>query len=307
MTAALGRSPASSRLSNALRSRTGYRVGVVVLLSRVVPVAAIAAILFLVACAGASAPADLKPDAPLPAALRFDRPVVLLGEVHDNAEQHALRLRAFRAWLVTGARPALAMEQFDRPQQAAIDRELAKTPRPSADALIAAAQGSPGWHWPYYKPFIELALAHRLPILAANVPREQARAVMRQGLQAQGFDPLVPPDVLQQLTGEIEASHCGQLPPGLAPQMALSQVARDQFMAQLLTQHAHRGVLLLAGNGHVRTDVGAPYWLNAATRQRSLAIGVLEQGDTSTAFDRLLFTAPQPRPDPCAGMAPVRR
>ena len=276
-------------------------------LTRAFQVAALAAIWLSAACAGAPLQADLKPDVPLPAALRFDRPVVLLGEVHDNAVQHALRLRAFRAWLGSGARPALAMEQFDRTQQAVIDRELSQTPRPSADALIAAAQGSPGWHWPYYKPFIELALAHGLPILAANVPREQARAVMRQGLQAQGFDPLVPPAMLQQLAGEIEASHCGQLPPGLAPQMALSQVARDQFMAQLLNQHAHRGVLLLAGNGHVRTDVGAPYWLDAATRQRSVAIGVLEQGDTSTAFDRRVFTAPQPRPDPCAGMAPVRR
>jgi len=233
--------------------------------------------------------------------------VVLLGEVHDNAEQHALRLRAFRAWLATGARPVLAMEQFDRQHQAAIDQALAQSPKPTAQALIAAAQGGSGWHWPHYEPFIDLALQHGLPIVAANVPREQARAVMRQGLQAHGFDPAVPTAVLQQLTGAIEASHCGQLPPGLAPQMALAQVARDQFMAQVLTAHAHRGVLLLAGNGHVRTDVGAPRWLDAATRQRSLAVGVLEQGDTTTAFDRIVFTAPQPRPDPCAGMAPVRR
>ena len=244
---------------------------------------------------------------PLAAALRFDRPVVLLGEVHDNAEQHALRLRAFRAWLATGARPVLAMEQFDRTHQAAIDQALARTPRPSADALIAAAQGSTGWHWPHYKPFIELALQHGLPIVAANVSRDEARAVMRQGLQAHGFDPSVPPAVLHPLTADIEASHCGQLPPGLAPQMALAQVARDQFMAQVLTAHAQRGVLLLAGNGHVRTDLGAPRWLDAATRRRSLAIGVLEQGDSTTAFDRIVFTAPQPRPDPCAGMAPVRR
>jgi hypothetical protein len=46
-----------------------------------------------------------------------DRPWCLLGEVHDNAAQHALRLRAFEALLATGARPALAMEQFDRNRQ----------------------------------------------------------------------------------------------------------------------------------------------------------------------------------------------
>jgi uncharacterized iron-regulated protein len=35
--------------------------------------------------------------------------VVLLGEVHDNAAQHALRLRAFEALLAKGARPVLAL------------------------------------------------------------------------------------------------------------------------------------------------------------------------------------------------------
>jgi hypothetical protein len=43
---------------------------------------------------------------PAPAPLRFTQPVVLLGEVHDNAAQHALRLDAFRAALAAGARPA---------------------------------------------------------------------------------------------------------------------------------------------------------------------------------------------------------
>jgi len=43
------------------------------------------------------------------AELHFERPVVLLGEVHDNAAQHALRLRAFEARLATCARPALVM------------------------------------------------------------------------------------------------------------------------------------------------------------------------------------------------------
>ena len=67
----------------------------------------------------------------------------------------------------------------------------------------------------------------------------------------------------------------------------------------MVERNAQRGVLLLAGNGHVRTDVGAPRWLSAATRARSEAVGVLEDGDPTTAFDRLAFTPAQPRPDPC--------
>ena len=238
--------------------------------------------------------------APANAPLQLRQPVVLLGEVHDNAAQHALRLEAFKSLLDGGARPALAMEQLDRDKQPALDALLAG-PSPGADAVIAAA-GGPSWNWAFYRPFIALALQHRLPIVAANVPRAEARRVMQEGLAATGFDATVPEPVLRAHRADIEASHCGMLDAATAGRMALAQVARDQFMARVLQQHAARGVVLLAGNGHVRTDVGAPLWLGPAVRQRSEAIGVLEQGDGSTAFDRRVFTAAQERPDPCERM-----
>jgi len=231
--------------------------------------------------------------------LVFDRPVVLLGEVHDHPQQHALRLAAFDRWLAQGARPALLMEQLDAPRQAQIDAARAA----GADAAaLARAAGGPGWHWPFYEPFIERALRFGLPIVAVNVPRDVARHVMRDGLAAQGFDPAVPEPVLATLAAQIEASHCGMVNARLARSMALAQVARDQQMARAVEANAPRGVLLLAGNGHVRTDVGVPRWLTPATRARSLAVGVLEDGDTTADFDRVVLTPPHPRPDPCAAM-----
>lgn len=242
------------------------------------------------------------PPQPLPGPLQQLRPVVLLGEVHDNAAQHALRLRAFEALLAGGARPVLALEQFDRALQPAVDRLLAQTPRPDADAVIAAGGGS-GWNWAFYRPFVTLALQHGLAIVGANVSRDEARAVMRQGLTATGFDARVPDDVLKAIASDIEGNHCGAIDNATARRMALAQVARDQFMARIAEAHADRGVLLLAGNGHVRTDLGVPRWLSPATRQRSLAIGLLEPGDRSDTFDRHVFTAAQQRPDPCAAFA----
>lgn len=254
----------------------------------------VAAVAALAAC---STTAPSQPSRPLQLRL----PVVLLGEVHDNAEQHALRLAAFEALLARGARPVLAMEQFDRTQQPVIDRLLAQQPRPEAQALVAAA-GGPGWHWPHYQPFIEAALKHGLPIVAANVGREEARRVMREGLAATGFQPEVPEPLMAQQAAAIEASHCGLLDAATARRMALAQVARDQFMARVLETHSARGVVLLAGNGHVRVDIGAPHWLPPAVRARSEAIGMLEAGDTQAAYDRRYFTAAQERPDPCEKM-----
>lgn len=232
------------------------------------------------------------------------QPVVLLGEVHDNAAQHALRLRAFEELLARGARPALLMEQFDRERQGDIDRLRAQRPPPDADALIAAATAPrDGWNWAFYKPFVSLALQYGLPIVAANVSRDDARAVIREGLAARGFDAAVPADIETAITQEVLDSHCGMLDEPTARRMTRAQVARDQFMASAVEAHAERGVVLLAGNGHVRIDIGVPRWLSPGTRSRSEAIGVLESRDDAQGlFDRVVFTAPQPREDPCAAM-----
>ena len=247
----------------------------------------------------------IRPTSPV-----ITRPVVLFGEVHDNAAQHALRLQAFEALLRTGARPALLLEQFDRERQPAIDRARASTPAPDAADIILAGSGAPAsdtrsWNWPFYQPLIALALTHELPIIAANVSRDDARRVISGGLGANGFDSVVAPEILRVQSAAIEGSHCGMLNSAQAQRMAGAQVARDQFMARQVEAHAQRGVVLLAGNGHVRSDVGVPRWLTPATRAKTESIGMLEADDSGHAesegaFDRVLLTPRQARMDPCA-------
>ena len=280
---------------------------------------------------------------------RLDAPLLLLGEVHDNAAQHALRLRALQAVIDRGARPALLLEMVDRERQAAIDtvqRPFATkgtvstastatatatntgistsaaiatvtTPATPAtasddralasrvDALIDAAGRSAGWHWPFYRPYLRLALQHRLPIVAANVSRADARRVIQLGLGATGFQTEVPADIARAQALAIEDSHCGAIDAAMAARLANAQVARDQFMAGLIAAHADRGVVLLAGNGHVRRDIGIPRWLAPDLRGRSHAVGYLETGDDSAAaYDEVVYVAPQVRPDPCADLRP---
>lgn len=236
------------------------------------------------------------------------RNVVLLGEVHDNAAQHAMRAQALRRWLESGARPTLLMEQFDRERQGELDRALAQ-PGASADAVIAAAgavstRPGQGWQWPFYRPYVALAIEYRLPIVAANVSRADARRVVSEGLQALGFDPNVPADVAVVQASDIADSHCGLLDSADAQRLAVAQVARDQFMARMIERAAPHAVVLLAGNGHVRSDVGVPRWLTPATRRRSVAIGLLESDASAEGarFDVALTTPEQPRADPCEAM-----
>ena len=79
-------------------------------------------------------------------------------------------------------------------------------------------------------------------------------------------------------------------------------------MARVVEAHAARGAMLLAGNGHVRTDLGVPGWLAPATRVRSVSISMLKASRMLDAspYDTVVATPAQPRPDPCEGLVMPR-
>jgi uncharacterized iron-regulated protein len=271
----------------------------------------------LVPATGAPAALAAEPQA-LADAMR-GVPVVLLGEVHDNAAQHALRAEALARLIAAGARPAIAFEQLDRERQADVERARRERPR-DVDWLIAQAAGWDGWDWSLYRPFLRLALDNDLPIVAANLSRTDASRVIREGYGAAfdasaraalGLD-AVPADLLAAHEREVDVGHCGLMPAAMLAPMARAQLARDAALATAIAPHAARGVVLLTGNGHARRDLGVPRWLAPELRARALSIGLLEPAALADlpagAFDRVVRTTAAPRTDPCealkARMAP---
>lgn len=239
-------------------------------------------------------------------------PIWLLGEVHDSPRAHRARWRDLAQRVEAGWRPTLVMEHFDRERQA----ELQAAMDACADApCVVQRAGGPGWDWPLLSPVLTLALQYRLPVVAGNVSRTDAARVVREGVQA-----ALPTAVMQgfglpgSLTSEVQAAqvqavdegHCGQLPAALLPRMAQAQVARDVWMAHQLLQHARQGVVLLAGNGHVRRDVGVAHWLRQAGGPAAWAVGYEEEGVPVPArrYVQLRRVAPHARPDPCATWRP---
>lgn len=266
--------------------------------------------------AGAAPAIQLKPT---PAALEhvmLGRWVILLGETHDNAVQQALRISALRQFVASGARPALALEQFDLDRQADIDRARRERPRDAA-YLIDRAGADPGWNWNYYRPFVELALQYDLPIVAANLSRNDAMRVAVEGwsalFDAETRDQLkldrLPADLHQKQLQAVRTGHCNLLPAGQEEPLARAQVARDIIMARAIRPYLGTGVVLLAGNGHVRRDIGVPRWIPDDWRKNAISIGLLERNETpgpsqpNEEFDAYLMTDPAERTDPCAELA----
>lgn len=264
---------------------------------------------------------------------------VLLGELHDNVAQHRLRLR----WLeeLADVHPfALALEQLDADRQEALDRareteRVRETdhardsdPRdarsvsasdPASRARRVAQAGGfdfDGWNWDLYRPAIELALRRGLPLVAANLsPADTTRVRERR-------EPAAPPppgwgdDESEAMRESIRQGHCGLLPERVVEAMAVAQRTRDARIAQALADaHVRTGlpVVLLAGNGHLRLDIGVPRHL-AALRpgDRIVSIAFLERADARDEaesvgagrmpFDLVVRTPAQPREDPCAAL-----
>ena len=233
---------------------------------------------------------------------------VLMGEVHDNPDGHRQRLEDLQALVAKGWRPALLMEQFDRERQEDLDR--AQQACANAACVVDLA-GAKGWDWPLYHPLIEFALQQRLPLVAANVSRADARRIARENFAA-GLDPETIADFgLDQPLPEflylaqkeaIDAGHCGKLPAAALPGMVSAQVARDVWMSKVMLEHGQRGAVLIAGNAHVRRDIGAGYWLtvrlNASGAQGLRAVGYLESAP-GPGFDEVRRIRAHARADPC--------
>lgn len=248
---------------------------------------------------------------------------VLLGERHDNPDHHRGQAALLRSLIEAGRRPAVVFEMFTLEDGPAIARHLAAAPRDARGLADAVNWQRSGWpDWSHYEPIAQAALDAGLPIVAANLTPATARALARgqwaalpDGLaERYGLDRPLPGGAQAALTEEIHRAHCGHLPVDRLDGMVLAQRARDAMLADRMLTAGADGAVLIAGAGHVRTDLGVPLYLRARAPHASVAaVGSFEVEDARTApahyaadfggrlpFDWVWFTPRPDRGDPCA-------
>ncbi len=234
---------------------------------------------------------------------------VLLGETHDNPDHHRLQAWVLAALAAEGRRPVVAFEMIDRDQAESLATHLAAHPDDAAGLGAALGWSERGWpDWAIYRPIAEVALAHGLPLRAADVARQTQRDVGRRGLdaltarrrRALGLDEPLPPALSESLRRELMAAHCDLLPEAALDPMAQVQRLRDAVMADSLAAAApdSKGpVVLIAGRGHVRADRGVPWYLRRRLPEAGiLTVGIFEVADESHKWRNYLPDVPAGAP-----------
>lgn len=229
-------------------------------------------------------------------------PAILLGEQHDQNSHHRWEAATVRHLAAQGQLAALVIEMAPA---GGSTRQLATSA--SDEAVKAALQwtqggGADGWPWRDYGPVVMAAVQAGVPVLGGNLPRAQ----MKQAMGNARYDKHLPPAGWALQLDAIQQGHCGLLPESQFAPMARIQLARDESMAKV-TEYAVREltqpgqtVLLVAGRGHVRSDIGVPTWLPVDLKQK-VAIAQSDKAQTAINLtaDKLVTLPGTVTPDPC--------
>jgi uncharacterized iron-regulated protein len=236
---------------------------------------------------------------------QFD--VIVLGEVHRHAGVHHAQMAFFRELHARHPAMSLSMEQFERDQQPVLDEYIAGKIGENTMASRIELWANYGTS---YRPLVEYAKEHKLPVIAANAPAMVVRCV---GMEGPSFLARMKPEQRGWAAVDLnlqdgpyrnkfmgfatgDAGHGGdpnakpgekRTPSEQAVRAFAAQVTRDDTMAESIAQHLQknpgRKVVHLTGHFHSDAFLGTVERLKL--RMPTIKIAVVtpvESGDAPT-------------------------
>lgn len=208
-----------------------------------------------------------------------DTDVIIVGELHGHQGIHRFQADLL-AQLLSQPRPlALAMEQFSRDNQDAVNRYLAG--KMGEDAFIKESNAWPSYRSDY-RALVTLAKEADIEVIAANAPRHIVRCIAQEGVD---YLQRLPANergwVAKQLTLTDDAykarfmvnRHHGQAP---SEQQFAAQTTWDDTMAESITQylqlHPKHSVLLTVGRFHIAEGLGTVQRLQQRNAELNIAL-----------------------------------
>lgn len=196
--------------------------------------------------------------------------VVFVGEIHLHPGNHIAQMSLFRGIHGQAGNVTLSMEQFERDTQPILDDYLAGR---IGESILTDRARAWGNYAASYRPLVEYAKEHGLPVIAANAPAQLIRCVGREG---PSFLARIKPEQRALAAADIDltdgaykakfmafaggdAGHGDAAGPGANEQALRSfaaQVTRDETMAESIAAHLARnpGRKVVHLTGHFHSD-----------------------------------------------------
>lgn len=256
-------------------------------------------------------------DAPMLVRKMAQTRYVLLGEKHDNPDHHRLQAFVLEQLQAADALASVSFEMLDSSQQASLASVDSAALASSAALKTHLSWDEQGWEWDFYGPMLYASLRAGLAVRAANISREEVLAVYGAE-DSEAIRGILNAAQIRRLNQEIDESHCGMLAESQFAAMVRVQRTRDATMAQSLRESASDiagARVLIAGNFHVRRDLGVPNYLPAKTDDvLSLAFvevnpesvdprDYLDASAQTLPYDYLWFTPAVDVEDYCAALS----
>jgi len=197
-----------------------------------------------------------------------DARVVLVGETHTRYDHHLVQLEILTQLYQKSPRLALGVEWFQQPYQQHLDAYV--TGEITEEEMLHLTDYFERWRYDYrlYRPIIQYAREHEIPIIALNASRELSRALGKSG-----FDDL-PAELKAQLPGSYDWSdkeyekrlrsafeehpeYSGEFEDFLRGQLTWDESMAERA-AQYLEDNPETRMLILAGSGHIAYGSGIP-------------------------------------------------
>jgi uncharacterized iron-regulated protein len=194
--------------------------------------------------------------------------LVFIGEVHDNPEHHLIQVQILQALTARHGPLTVAMEFFQKPQQAIIDRYMAGESTESE--FLKEVNWKKQWSFDYsfYRPLLLAVREHKGKILAINAPNDIVRKVARSGLNSLDSDErsLLAKDIdlgneehrafLQDVYEQDAHSGLANFEYFYEAQCVWEDTMAENIAASL--EGADETLVVLTGNGHIINKIGIP-------------------------------------------------
>lgn len=211
------------------------------------------------------------------------RDVVLLGEFHDEDDDHRWQVQTLAALHFLRPNMVIGFEMLPRRTQPVLDRWVAG--ELTVKQFLEQSEWDKNWSVPaeLYLPLFQFARINRIPIVALNFDQKLSKAIAEKGWDAvpeterEGVGRAAPPvKAYVELLLESYREHAamrgkdGAQTPKTSAHFIESQTAWDRAMAEVLARQVMARttgdkplVVGVMGSGHIRFGYGVPHQLRA--------------------------------------------